>query len=141
MGKSLHIISRVLSKETAGTNIRVHKLVDRREDILMTRDVLEGIWTIFLDPSWSARTWSTIIAMDVPWQTVFCLHGKVGGASLAFRVRVIGIEHYRICRRSPAINIHIIIVVGHLEYPWLCCVVEVVAELMSLGDAFFLEVA
>ncbi len=52
-------------------------------------------------------------ALCLPWQAVFCFHGKIGGASLAFRVCVVGTEHHGVSR-GGRIEIHIIFVVRHI---------------------------
>ena len=49
----------------------------------------------------------------VPWKTVFGLNWQISSTSLAFRVGVVGIEHYLVIRRWR-INVHIIFVVWHL---------------------------
>lgn len=36
-----------------GEAVLVDKLVDGSEDVLMTGDVVEGVWSVFLDPKFS----------------------------------------------------------------------------------------
>lgn len=55
--------------------IRVHELVDGREDILVTRDIFKGVRTVFFNPA------NTISILTVPSTRRGAYQGRLSSAS------------------------------------------------------------
>ena len=97
------------------TYICIYELIYGRENVLMTRNVFEGIRTIFFNPANANQhlNCSSSSARRVPWKTVFGLNRQISCASLALRVGIVRIKNYLVACRWR-INVHIIFVIRHL---------------------------
>lgn len=77
------------------TYICINKLIDGRKDILVARDVIESIRSVFLYPEMMSNKQRRIgDHFQSPWQAVFCFDGKIGSASFTLRVCIVRTEHY-----------------------------------------------
>lgn len=89
--------------------------IDGSEDVLMTRHILEGMWSVLFDPGGSLQYWSQRDERwALPWQIVLCLHGQICDDSLSLGSSTVRSECNRdTCRLS--VNVHIIFEVRHLD--------------------------
>ena len=93
-------------EEEVGEAVCVDELVDSCEDVLVAGYVVEGVGAVFFNPRIkSATVYKSQKRVSVPWQAVFCLYGKIGGAS--FALGGLGRES-DVLGGARTVNVHII---------------------------------
>lgn len=99
----------VCARQEWHTYIGIDKLVDRREDILVSADILQGIWAIFFHPNISTSLDSPQCSSS-PRQVILSFHWQISRQSLGLPTAFVGAELDRVLGGRD-VDVHFVLVV------------------------------